>query len=131
MTHKSGTYITLDQLRKELWVGSQLTCIIRGALTVQWSGSFGDRSLSSTTWPLKKNSREVVQRPNESSHDKVFWKLSAGTAHLLRKFSTFEVSLDDSRTTQRIDEDCDILPGYATINVYECIGDECQPKEIG
>jgi hypothetical protein len=31
LTHKSNTYITLDQLRKELWVENQLTYMIPGA----------------------------------------------------------------------------------------------------
>ena len=48
---------------------------------------------------IEKISREVVLRPNEPSHDKVFWKLLTGTTHLLRKFSTFEASLSESRTT--------------------------------
>jgi hypothetical protein len=65
----------------------------------------------------KELCREVVLRPNKSSHDKVLRKLSTSATQLPGKVRAFEVSIDDAGTTKRVEEGYYIFPGYATLNV--------------
>lgn len=60
---------------------------------------------------------------DEPSRNKILWKLSASATHLQRKARVFEVGLEDAGTTQRVEENYYVFPGYATLNVCERITD--------
>lgn len=76
----------------------------------------------------KELSREVMLGPNQSSHDKILWKLATGATQLLRKVFAFKMGLDNAGSTDVLRKIAMFSQGIQPSTYKSAFGTNASPK---